>query len=488
MRHIKPITYPTQKENLADEFSELFHPVSGLFPPMSDAEFAELKADIQAHGQREPIWRYRGQIIDGRHRYRACDELGYEPWYKDYSGEDDEPSLIAFVVSHNLKRRHLDTSGRAMVAARLANLGEGRPQKNSANLPSLSQAKSGQLLSVSERTVRAASKVQRSGAPALRSAVESGKVAVSTAASIADAPLKEQKKIVTLDEKEIVALAKQIKERKKQERKATARKTLEAHAAAFTLETTTPTPTLTIYHKDARTLSAFISPDVDLVFTSPPYNVKMGYRTHNDAMEKAQYVELLTDVFNACFTVMRPGARIGVNVPFGVGRDPYIPFVPLIFEILTGGGFTLIGQTIWDKGQPVVRGSTAWGSYASPTAPRFRDRCEAIVWAYKDEPKLELHGAPLIDADTFVTLSQDYWAVPPASHPLHPAVFSAQLAENAIRFFGYAGCHVLDPFAGLGTVGQAAKELGVRCSLVEIDAAYCRIMQQRLEVPKRKGK
>ena len=64
-------------------------------------------------------------MIDGRHRARVCSDLGVEPTVREYEGE--ESSLVAFVVSLNLHRRHLDESQRAMVAAKLATMNRGRP-------------------------------------------------------------------------------------------------------------------------------------------------------------------------------------------------------------------------------------------------------------------------------------------------------------------------------------------------------------------------
>ena len=55
------------------------HEAAGLIPAMSDEEYESLKADIAAHGQREPLVVHEGRVLDGRHRYRACLELGLEP-------------------------------------------------------------------------------------------------------------------------------------------------------------------------------------------------------------------------------------------------------------------------------------------------------------------------------------------------------------------------------------------------------------------------
>lgn len=88
------------------------HPLAELIPGMTDAEFADLKADIAANGQREPITIYEGMVLDGRHRYRACEELGIESFQKLYEGS--EPA--AFVISLNVKRRSLSAGQRAAIA------------------------------------------------------------------------------------------------------------------------------------------------------------------------------------------------------------------------------------------------------------------------------------------------------------------------------------------------------------------------------------
>ena len=76
-------------------------------------EFSALVEDIRANGQREPIYLHEGRIIDGRNRYRACQQLGIEPDTRVWDGVG---SLVAFVVSLNLQRRHLTSSQKAIVA------------------------------------------------------------------------------------------------------------------------------------------------------------------------------------------------------------------------------------------------------------------------------------------------------------------------------------------------------------------------------------
>src|ERR1043166_1833343 len=129
-----------------------FHPLAEVFPFLEGEEFTALVADIAQQGLCEPIWLYTGQILDGRNRYRACQQLGLPCETRTYAGDDP----VGFVVSMNLRRRHLDESQRGMVAARLANMRQGSRTDLalSANLPEVSQQQAAALLNVSERTLR----------------------------------------------------------------------------------------------------------------------------------------------------------------------------------------------------------------------------------------------------------------------------------------------------------------------------------------------
>lgn len=91
------------------------HPLADIIPPMSDAEYRALVEDIRLHGLVTEIVTYEGQILDGRHRYRACLETG-QPWRtRDYEGDD--PAL--FVLSANIVRRHLTKEQRLAVAVQM---------------------------------------------------------------------------------------------------------------------------------------------------------------------------------------------------------------------------------------------------------------------------------------------------------------------------------------------------------------------------------
>ena len=184
------------------------HPLAELFPLLEGEAFAELVEDIRANGVHEPIVLHEGKILDGRNRYRAALLAGVHCPTRTYEGNDP----LAFVISLNLKRRHLSESQRAMVAARVATLQLGANQhtRGSENLPT--QAQAAELLNVSDRSVRSARTVQTDGTPELVEAVDRGDLKVSVAANIATLSKEEQQAILAnVDTREILQRAKEIR-------------------------------------------------------------------------------------------------------------------------------------------------------------------------------------------------------------------------------------------------------------------------------------
>lgn len=108
------------------------HPFAEAFPPLPEAEFQQLVADIAMQGQLVPIVLYQGKILDGQNRERACIEVGGDafdppetPLYEVFEGTDAQ--ALKRMVGLNMKRRHMDNGQRSMVGARLAALQVGRP-------------------------------------------------------------------------------------------------------------------------------------------------------------------------------------------------------------------------------------------------------------------------------------------------------------------------------------------------------------------------
>ena len=157
-----------------------------LFPEIAPEEYAQMVVSIGEVGLLDPVTLWREQVIDGRHRLKACREAGVEPRFERLS-DDDDP--LKYVIAKNAERRHLTSSQRGVVAHKLSAWsrpgGDKRSADHSANLPNgFTQQQASALIHVSPRTVRQASRVFSAGSPAVQDAVERGQITVSDAARV----------------------------------------------------------------------------------------------------------------------------------------------------------------------------------------------------------------------------------------------------------------------------------------------------------------
>jgi hypothetical protein len=153
-----------------------FHPLAEIFPLLEGQAFDELVEDVRAKGLHEPTVLHEGKVLDGRNRWRACQQSGVAPRFESYTGSDP----VGYVVSLNLKRRHLDESQRAMVAAKLATLKQGA-RTDLSPIGEMSQGQAAELLNVGKRSVERAKIVLSEGSPELIAAVQAGELSVSGA-------------------------------------------------------------------------------------------------------------------------------------------------------------------------------------------------------------------------------------------------------------------------------------------------------------------
>lgn len=189
------------------------HPAAALFPMIGDAEWAAFVADIKTSGQRKKIVRIdvggSWQVLDGRNRLRACLELGVHPRFRvfgDEPGDGSDP--IAFVVSENVQRRHLNETQRAFVGAELVPMYEAQAKERmlagkkaadpAGNLRQGSAAEhAAHAVNVSPSTIEKALRVNRDAAPeVIAAAKDRGQMKVSAAADLSTLPKEKQREIV----------------------------------------------------------------------------------------------------------------------------------------------------------------------------------------------------------------------------------------------------------------------------------------------------
>lgn len=157
------------------------HLVAQLFPDMSMGEYLDLRADIKAHGLKAPILLWHGQLVDGRHRLRACLEVGVNPQFKEVDCREED--LERLVWSMNAVRRQLTAGQKAMIGALMSEGAKvGRPKKalpgpgaETASNEAISQPQAAKLVGVSRSHVQRAAAVLKED-HALAKEVHDGKM------------------------------------------------------------------------------------------------------------------------------------------------------------------------------------------------------------------------------------------------------------------------------------------------------------------------
>lgn len=201
-----------------------YHPLAEIFPLIEGVAFRDLVEDIRVHGLREPIIILNGMILDGRNRARACEAAQVAARYVTYDGRDP----LAFVVSANLHRRHLDVSQRALIAARISEKVTPRRAGPSTKVGAkvaqrdrserykpapLREKPSGEeaakLMNISGASVTYARAVIERGTDKLIEAVERGNVSVHAASVVARFDPAEQVSILAAGPKAVTVLARE---------------------------------------------------------------------------------------------------------------------------------------------------------------------------------------------------------------------------------------------------------------------------------------
>lgn len=228
-----------------------------------------------------------------------------------------------------------------------------------------------------------------------------------------------------------------------------------------------------VYFKSSEDMSDVETNSVQLVVTSPPYNVGKDYTVYHDDRDIEEYLDFLDRVWRQCKRVLCKGGRIVINVA-DTWRQPYVPLHALITQRMLKLDFKMRGIVYWNKGVSVGI-STAWGSWRSPSNPTIRDVGEYILIFSKDSFKLESQNKiPTITSTEFTEYTKSLWTFPTTNGVKagHPAPFPEELPRRLIKFYTYLGDTVLDPFLGSGTTCKVAKAWGRKSIGYEIDKSY----------------
>ena len=226
---------------------------------------------------------------------------------------------------------------------------------------------------------------------------------------------------------------------------------------------------------------------IDLVVTSPPYNVDLGnnklhktpYDLYNDNKEHKEYIIWLEKIFSLIYNKLVDGGRVCINI--GDGKNGAVPTSSDIIQFMINIGYIPMTHIIWNKNQ--VGNRTAWGSFMSPSSPSFPTPFEHILVFCKINKKLQSIGITDLTKEEFINWSLSLWQFKPETKQKimgHTAMFPTELSTRCIKMFSWVGSTVLDPFMGLGTTGVSCAKHNRNFIGIEISNEYCDIAEKRI--------
>ena len=242
---------------------------------------------------------------------------------------------------------------------------------------------------------------------------------------------------------------------------------------------------------------------VDLVVTSPPYNVGIQYDTHNDEIVMDEYWDWSEKWLTEAYRLLKDDGRMAINIPYEVNvqaRGGRVFFASEIYQVMKKVGFKFYGIVDLEEDSPHRSKTTAWGSWMSPSAPYIYNPKECVILAYKKvhikkikgepqwkgEPYLTEEGKNKVayseqDKKEFMELVFGQWKYFADTRSLTKATFSMDIPEKAIKILSYRNDIVLDPFNGSGTSCVAAVVHDRRWVGIELSENYCEIAKQRIQ-------
>ncbi len=243
-----------------------------------------------------------------------------------------------------------------------------------------------------------------------------------------------------------------------------------------------PDTGIRIVNDDVLKTDAVAPGSVDLIVTSPPYNVDISYSSHVDNDDYGHYLVWTHQWLARCYEWLKPDGRMCLNILLDKNKGGQQSVGADITSMAKEIGYGYHSTVVWNEGN--ISRRTAWGSWMSASAPFVIAPVELIVLLYRDSWKKQKRGTSDITRQEFMDWTNGVWTFngEKATKIGHPAPFPLDLPERCIKLFSYVGDTVLDPFLGSGTTLVAAKRFGRRGIGIEVAADYCELAEKRLNL------
>jgi len=245
------------------------------------------------------------------------------------------------------------------------------------------------------------------------------------------------------------------------------------------------------------------SETVDVVVTSPPYNIGKDYNKYNDVRPREEYLNWMEKVAKESKRVLKKQGSFFLNV----GSKPSDLWIPLDTAYRFGKHFILQNTIHWIKSIAIpkedvgnydaIKDDIAVGHYKPINSKRYMTNCHEYIFHFTKKGDVEIDklatGVKYQDksnigrwksADQDLRGRGNTWFIPYKtiwnSKP-HPTTYPEKLPEMCIKLHGVnKKILVLDPFMGLGSTAKACKKLGINFIGFEIDETYCKIANEEL--------
>lgn len=232
---------------------------------------------------------------------------------------------------------------------------------------------------------------------------------------------------------------------------------------------------------------------VDVIVTSPPYNIGLGYTTYADQRSEPDYLDWMMQVATELRRVMHTNASFFLNIS-GSPRNPWLPF-ELIVRLRSL--FVLQNHITWVKSITIDPENTI-GHFKPVSGSRFLHQAHEHIFHLTLTGQTKLNrlaiGVPYKDKSNIVRRghAQDLrcrgntWFIPydtiqrKAQKFHHPATFPIELPRRCIQLHGTPNATVLDPFMGTGTTLLAAQLENCHAIGIDLDPTYVETAQHRL--------
>lgn len=250
--------------------------------------------------------------------------------------------------------------------------------------------------------------------------------------------------------------------------------TVSGHATPFTASETR------IIHGSCLDRAHLPERSIDLVVTSPPYNLGIQYRDNNDALTYSDYIEFNATWLSNVLYWLKDDGRLCLNVPLDTSKGGQRSIGADLTVSARGVGYNYRTTIVWNEGN--ISKGTAWGSWMSASAPHVIAPVELIIVLYKKHWKKATKGASDITRQESKHWTKDLWTFNGESKKRvgHPAPFPVELPRRCIKLFSYTSDIILDPFLGSGTTLVACQLLGRMGIGIELSEEYCRRAAERL--------